>query len=90
MEETDFVGTAAPGCPGEQSSPAHSASDASEAGDQLSPAVLGTDGRGRLFPRNQFHPTAHEAQHGEAMRTCARYLVGPDAGLCADLLSATR
>jgi hypothetical protein len=54
------VGTAAPGCPGEQSSPAHSAGDASEAGDQLSQAVLGTDGRGRLFPQDRFHPTSHE------------------------------
>ncbi len=56
------VGTAAPGCPGEQSSPADLAesADASEATDaseeKSSRALLGTDSRGRLSPQEQFHP----------------------------------
>jgi hypothetical protein len=86
-EETDFVGTAAPGCPGEQSSPAHSAGDASEAGDQLSQAVLETDGRGRLFTRSV---SSHFPRNSEALRTDARYFVGSAAGLCADFVSAAR
>ena len=56
------VGTAAPGCPGEQSSPAHLAesADASEDTDaseeKSSRASLGMDSRGRLSPHDQFQP----------------------------------
>jgi excinuclease ABC subunit C len=49
----EHVGTAAPGCQGEQSSPAHLAR---ADGDSSSQAALGTDGRGRPSPQNQFHP----------------------------------
>ncbi len=64
--EVEHVGTAAPGCPGEQSSPAHFARSAVDSGDKSSQAALGTDGRGRpsphepspyeLSPQDQFHP----------------------------------
>src|SRR6202158_2308663 len=49
----EHVGTAAPGCQGEQSSPAPSAR---ADGDCSSQAALGTDGRRRPSPQNQFHP----------------------------------
>ncbi len=61
-EQMDPAGTAAPGCPGEQSSPAHFASSATDDGDKSSRAALGTDGRGRPSPQkqpslqDQFHP----------------------------------
>ena len=63
--QRDSVGTAAPGSPGEQSSPAHFAGDGLEDGEQPSQAALGTDGRGRPSPhgpslqgqpQDQFHP----------------------------------
>jgi excinuclease ABC subunit C len=57
----DHVGTAAPGCPGEQGSPAHLASDVIDDGDKSSRASLGTDGRGRPSPHA---PSPHEpSQH---------------------------
>ncbi|HET9407157.1 MAG TPA: excinuclease ABC subunit UvrC [Candidatus Sulfotelmatobacter sp.] len=53
---TDHVGTAAPGCPGEQSSPASTeAMDEDPAGD-TSRASLDLDGRGRPSPHE---PTSH-------------------------------
>jgi excinuclease ABC subunit C len=45
-------GTAAPGCPGEQSSPAHLAGSAMDEGEEPSRAVLGMDSRGRLSPHD--------------------------------------
>jgi excinuclease ABC subunit C len=59
--QMEHVGTAALGCPGEQSSPAHFVGDASGDGDdQPGQAALGTDGRGQLSPegqpQDQFHP----------------------------------
>jgi excinuclease ABC subunit C len=53
---TNHVGTAAPGCPGEQSSPAHSAESTTNF-DESSRAALGTDGRGRPSPHK---PSPHE------------------------------
>jgi excinuclease ABC subunit C len=50
---TEPVGTAAPGCPGEQSSPV---AESSAAAEESSRAALGTDSRGRLSPQDQFHP----------------------------------
>jgi len=46
------VGTAAPGCPGEQGSPAPEITTESE---ETSRAALGTDGRGRPSPREHGH-----------------------------------
>jgi excinuclease ABC subunit C len=49
----NHVGTAAPGCPGEQSSPdAGSTTDL----DESSRAALGMDSRRELSPQDQFHP----------------------------------
>ena len=48
--ETDDVGTAAPGCPGEQSSPAPLAGSADDR-EESSRSSLGTDSRGRLSPQ---------------------------------------
>src|SRR5271163_4157451 len=59
---TDHVGTAAPGCPGEQSSPAHLAGSTDALDVQSSRAALGPDSRGGLPPQNtephqnDFHP----------------------------------
>ncbi len=53
VERMNHVGTAAPGCPGEQSSPAHFA-EVSEV-DGSRPA-LEADGRGRPSPQNQPPP----------------------------------
>jgi len=52
----DYVGTAAPGCPGEQSSPAQLASSAHDPETRPSRASLGTDGRGRPSPHDLFSP----------------------------------
>ena len=58
----DSVGTAAPGCPGEQSSPAHFADSPDELEGNPSRVSLGTDGRRRPSPREPgrdqtaFHP----------------------------------
>jgi excinuclease ABC subunit C len=52
----EHVGTAAPGCPGEQSSPAQLADAAHTPEGNLGRASLGTDGRGRPSPHEQFHP----------------------------------
>ncbi len=58
----DHAGTAAPGCPGEQSSPAPLADSANHDGEEPNRATLGTDSRGRLSPREPestgglFHP----------------------------------
>src|SRR5258706_9011134 len=46
---TEHVGTAAPGCPGEQSSPGADSSTEAEQGSQAS---LGMDSRGRLSPHD--------------------------------------
>jgi excinuclease ABC subunit C len=53
---TERVGTAAIGCPGEQSSPAHLAVSAEELEAEPSRASLGTDDRERPSPQEQFHP----------------------------------
>jgi excinuclease ABC subunit C len=53
---TVHVGTAAIGCPGEQSSPAPQVDNADEAQQKPSRAALGTDSRRRLSPEDQFHP----------------------------------
>ncbi len=53
---TEHVGTAAPGCPGEQSSPAHLAGNISDSSDEASRASLGMDSRGRLSPQDPFSP----------------------------------
>jgi excinuclease ABC subunit C len=59
---TEHVGTAAPGCPGERSSPPRFADSADETEGQARQASLGTDGRGRPSPHEQertdqsFHP----------------------------------
>jgi len=50
VNETDDVGTAAPGCPGEQSSPAPLAGSADDR-EESSRSSLGTDSRGRLSPQ---------------------------------------
>jgi len=49
---TGHVGTAAPGCPGEQSS---SAAEITTESEETSRAALGTDGRGRPSPREHGH-----------------------------------
>jgi excinuclease ABC subunit C len=49
-QQIDLVGTAAPGCPGEQSSPAPLAGSANDDGEETNRAALGTDSRGRLSP----------------------------------------
>src|SRR6202008_4063170 len=51
--QLEHVGTAAPGCPGEQSSPAHLAG---EDGKTLGQAILGADDRGQPSPQDQFVP----------------------------------
>jgi excinuclease ABC subunit C len=59
---TDHVGTAAPGCPGEESSPAHLADRIDIPEENASRASLGMDSRGRLSLHEQkqseqpFHP----------------------------------
>jgi excinuclease ABC subunit C len=53
---TVHVGTAAPGCPGEQSSPAHLA-DSTADSEESSRASLAMDSRGRLSPHK---PSPHE------------------------------
>ncbi len=50
---TDDVGTGAPARPGEQGSPS---ADSASASDGSRRAVLGTDGRGRPSPHDQFNP----------------------------------
>jgi len=52
----EHVGTAAPGCPGEQSSPAQFVGSAHESEANPSRASLGTDSRGRLSLQDSFHP----------------------------------
>ena len=58
----DHAGTAAPGRPGQQSSPAPLAGSANDDGEEPNRATLGTDSRGRLSPREPestgglFHP----------------------------------
>ena len=54
--EKEYVGTAAPGCPGEQSSPAHLAGGMSDSSVTPSRASLGQDSRGRLSPQDPFSP----------------------------------
>ena len=54
VEQTAHVGTAAPGCPGEQSSPAHFAEVSEVDGSRQS--ALEADGLGRLSPQNQLSP----------------------------------
>ena len=51
-----LVGTAAPGGPGEQGSPAHSADDSIDDDVKGSRDTLGTNGRGRPSPQEPFHP----------------------------------
>jgi excinuclease ABC subunit C len=53
---TDNAGTNAIGIPGEQGSQVHLAEGEEIDSDDSSQAVLGTDGRGRLSPHDQFHP----------------------------------
>jgi excinuclease ABC subunit C len=53
---TEHVGTAALGCPGEQSSPAQSADSATTLEANPTQVSPGIDGRGRPSPHNQFHP----------------------------------
>ena len=53
---TENVGTAALGCPGEQSSPAQLADPVHTLEANPSRVSLGTDGRGRPSPHDQFHP----------------------------------
>jgi excinuclease ABC subunit C len=52
----EHVGTAAIGCPGEQSSPANSPDDIAGLEANPSRAALGMDGRGRSSLHDQFHP----------------------------------
>ena len=60
--EQEPVGIAAPGCPGEQRSPAHFAGNSGELEENPSRASLGTDGRRRPSPHEleqmqaSFHP----------------------------------
>ena len=53
---SDHVGTAALGCPGEQSSPAQSVGSADALEGKASRASLGTDGRGRPSLHDSFSP----------------------------------
>ncbi len=53
---SDHVGTAALGCPDEQSSPAHLAGSAGQLDAKPSQTAPATDSRGRLSPQEQFHP----------------------------------
>ena len=53
---TEHVGTAALGCPGEQSSPAQSADAAHTLEVNPNRVSLGTDGRRRPSPHDQFYP----------------------------------
>jgi len=56
---THHVETAAPGCPGEQGSPAQSAARVEQSAAEFSRAPLSSDGRMRPSPHNQpdpFHP----------------------------------
>jgi excinuclease ABC subunit C len=51
------VGTAAPGCPGERSSPGQSSASPAALDEHLRRASLGVDGRGRPSPHEEsFHP----------------------------------
>jgi excinuclease ABC subunit C len=50
--ETAHVGTAAPGCPGEQSSPAHLPGTTTDDVDKTDRGSLSTDGRGRPSPQD--------------------------------------
>src|SRR5207245_924261 len=52
---TENVGTAALGCPGEQSSPAQLADPIHTLEANPTQVSLGTDGRGRPSPHDQFH-----------------------------------
>ena len=52
----EYVGTAALGCPGEQSSPAQLADSADVPEATHSRVSPGTNGRGRPSPHDQFHP----------------------------------
>ncbi len=54
--DNEDVGTAAPGCPGEQSSPAHSAESDDESEGNPSRGSLGPDGRRRPSPHDLFSP----------------------------------
>ena len=54
VEQMNHVGTAAPGCPGEQSSPAHFAEVSEVDGSRQPPSRA--DGRGRPSPQNQPPP----------------------------------
>ncbi|HKV78533.1 MAG TPA: excinuclease ABC subunit UvrC [Candidatus Sulfotelmatobacter sp.] len=53
---SEHVGTAVPGGPGEQSSPAQSADDRDALEATPSRVSPGTNGRGRPSPQDQFHP----------------------------------
>jgi excinuclease ABC subunit C len=59
--ESEHVGTAAPGCPSERSSPENSAINSTDSEQETSQVSLGTDSRGRLSLHNSnqdspFHP----------------------------------
>ncbi len=64
LKSTEHVGTAAPGCPGEQSSPAHLLGSADQPDRNPSRASLGKDGRGRPSLHNPEQPQT-DFQPGE-------------------------
>src|SRR2546421_2228667 len=61
------VGTAAPGCPGEQSSPANSAVSSTDEGQEASRASLGTDGREPALSLPKGRPPPHEHGHSDSV-----------------------
>jgi len=65
---TEHVGTAAPGCPGEQSSPAHFADSADTLEANPGRTFLGMDGRGRPSPHEPVphEPSAHQLGQAHA------------------------
>src|SRR5260370_11759103 len=52
---TAYVGTAAPGCPGEPGSPENSGISSTDGGQKASRALPGLDGRGRPSPHEHGH-----------------------------------
>jgi excinuclease ABC subunit C len=62
---TGHVGTAAPGCLGEQSSPAHLAGSIPPADNEASRASLGTDGREPALSLSKGQPSPHEPEQSQ-------------------------
>jgi excinuclease ABC subunit C len=64
-DTTDDVGTAAPGCPGERSSPVHLAESFTELDANSRPASLGTAPSTSLRAGSRGRPSLHESERSE-------------------------